>query len=94
MMSISRQTDGFSDNVFPSEMQTICSLIARAGGSEEQQVQIMADRMVDYARSCMKNKTKVSPFERKSLSSLSLRLHLFCLLRNFALLILTNHFIR
>ncbi|KAF8964676.1 phosphatase 2C-like domain-containing protein [Flammula alnicola] len=58
-------TDGFSDNVFPAEMVTICSLIARAGGSEDEQVQVMADRMVDYARMCMKSKTRVSPFERE-----------------------------
>ncbi|PPQ71973.1 hypothetical protein CVT24_008190 [Panaeolus cyanescens] len=57
-------TDGFSDNVFPSEMVTICSLVARAGGTEDEQVQAMADRMVEYARRCMKNKTRVSPFER------------------------------
>ncbi|KAJ3503497.1 hypothetical protein NLJ89_g8404 [Agrocybe chaxingu] len=57
-------TDGFSDNVFPSEMVTICSLVARAGGAEDQQVQNMADRMVEYARQCMKDKTRVSPFER------------------------------
>ena len=45
-------------------MVTICSLVARAGGTEDEQVQRMADRMVDYARQCMKNKTRVSPFER------------------------------
>jgi len=59
-------TDGFSDNVFPSEMVTICSLVARAGGTEDEQVQRMADRMVDYARRCMKNRTRVSPFEREA----------------------------
>ena len=46
-------------------MLTICSLVARAGASEQQQVQIMADRMVEYARLCMKSKTRVSPFERE-----------------------------
>ena len=59
------QTDGFSDNVFPSEMVTICSLVARAGGPEGRQVQSMADRMVEYARQCMKSRTRVSPFERE-----------------------------
>lgn len=59
------QTDGFSDNVFPSEMMTICSLVARAGGTEDEQVQAMADRLVDYSRQCMKSKSRVSPFERK-----------------------------
>jgi len=58
------QTDGFSDNVFPSEMVTICSLVARAGGPEGEQVQSMANRMVEYARQCMKSGTRVSPFER------------------------------
>jgi len=59
-------TDGFSDNVFQSEMLNICSLVARAGGSEDQQVQAMADRMVEYARQCMKNRNRVSPFEREA----------------------------
>ena len=58
-------TDGLSDNVFNSEITAICSLVARAGGSEEQQVQTMADRIVDYARSCMNNMTRVSPFESR-----------------------------
>ena len=44
-------------------MLTICSLVARAGGSEDQQVQAMADRMVEYACQCMKNRNRVSPFE-------------------------------
>jgi len=59
-------TDGLSDNVFPAEVLTICSLVARAGGSEDQQVQAMADRMVEYARQCMKNRNRVSPFEREA----------------------------
>ncbi|KAF9005641.1 phosphatase 2C-like domain-containing protein [Cyathus striatus] len=59
-------TDGLTDNVFPLEIVTICSLVARAGGTEEQQVQAMADRMVEYARQCMKSKTRVSPFEREA----------------------------
>lgn len=57
------QTDGFSDNVFPSEMVTICRLTARAGGTEDQIAQTMADRMVEYAQQCMRSKTRVSPFE-------------------------------
>lgn len=44
-------------------MVTICSLVARAGGTEDEQVQVMADRMVDYARQCMRSKNRVSPFE-------------------------------
>jgi protein phosphatase PTC7 len=44
-------------------MLNICSLVARAGGSEDKQVQAMADRMVEYARQCMKDRYRVSPFE-------------------------------
>lgn len=44
-------------------MLTICSLVARAGGSEDKQVQAMADRLVEYARQCMKDRYRVSPFE-------------------------------
>ncbi|KAI0030825.1 phosphatase 2C-like domain-containing protein [Vararia minispora EC-137] len=61
---VARQTDGLTDNVFNSEITAICSLVARAGGSEDQQVQTMADRMVEYARSCMNNLERVSPFEK------------------------------
>jgi protein phosphatase PTC7 len=57
------QTDGLSDNVFPTEIIAICSLVARAGGSEDEQVQTMADRIVHYARQCMVNRRRVSPFE-------------------------------
>lgn len=57
------KTDGLSDNVFATEMLTICSLVARAGGTEEEQVQAMADRMVEYARECMFQRRRVSPFE-------------------------------
>ncbi|KZT11357.1 protein serine/threonine phosphatase 2C [Laetiporus sulphureus 93-53] len=32
--------------------------------SEDQLVQTVAERLVDYARGCMANKTRVSPFER------------------------------
>ena len=52
--------------MFQAELLTICSLVARAGGSEDQQVQAMADRMVEYARQCMKNRNRVSPFESAS----------------------------
>jgi protein phosphatase PTC7 len=57
-------TDGFSDNVFPSEMVSICSLVARSGGSEDVQVKSMADRMVEYALQCMYNTKRPSPFQR------------------------------
>ena len=62
----SLQTDGFSDNVFPIEMLRICKLLSRSGGPEEEMVQAMADRMVEYSRKCMFNKTRVSPFESAS----------------------------
>lgn len=55
-----------ADNVFPTEMIAICSLVARSGGSEDDQVQAMADRIVDYARQCMANRHRVSPFEREA----------------------------
>ncbi|KAI0647028.1 protein serine/threonine phosphatase 2C [Trametes meyenii] len=72
-------TDGLSDNVFPAEMVAICSLVARqfqvakhtvTGGQESQEVsedreaQAMAERIVDYARMCMFNRKRISPFER------------------------------
>jgi len=57
-------TDGLSDNVFPSEVLTICSLISRGGESEAQQAQSMADRIVHYAQQCMNNKSRISPFEK------------------------------
>jgi len=59
-------TDGLSDNVFPSEISTICSLVARTGGSDSYQIQAMADRIVEYARHCMLSKDKVSPFEKEA----------------------------
>lgn len=45
-------------------MVSICSLVSRAGGKEDEQVQTMADRMVDFARRCMRS-NRVSPFESK-----------------------------
>ena len=70
-----------SDNVFPSEMVAICSLVARQfqlskrtitpigeseveSSAEDEEVQAMAERIVDYARMCMHNTKRVSPFER------------------------------
>jgi protein phosphatase PTC7 len=59
-------TDGLSDNVFDTELAQITSLVARttAGASEDEQVQAMADRIVDYSRACMFNLKRVSPFEK------------------------------
>ncbi|KAF9227935.1 protein serine/threonine phosphatase 2C [Gyrodon lividus] len=59
-------TDGLSDNVFPSDLVAICSLVARAGGSEDEQVQAMADRITQYAQACMRDRKRVSPFEREA----------------------------
>ncbi|KAG6909723.1 hypothetical protein DXG01_015925 [Tephrocybe rancida] len=60
------QTDGLADNVFASEIVQLCALVARRGGTEEEQVQLIADRLVDYARHCMGNAARVSPFEREA----------------------------
>lgn len=60
-------TDGLSDNVFPSEVLSICSLIRRTDASEEKQAQDMADRIVMYALACMHNSRKMSPFEKSAL---------------------------
>ncbi|KAH9946132.1 protein serine/threonine phosphatase 2C [Epithele typhae] len=74
-------TDGLSDNVFPSEMVAICSLVSRQfqlskrtltptgemeveTSNEELEVQAMSERIVDYARMCMHNRKRISPFER------------------------------
>ena len=35
-----------------------------AGSAEDEEVQAMAQRIVEYARMCMENKKRVSPFER------------------------------
>ncbi|KAJ3779317.1 phosphatase 2C-like domain-containing protein [Lentinula raphanica] len=59
-------TDGFSDNVFPSEMLSICTLAGRKDVTEDEQVQTMADNLVLYARQCMMDRRRVSPFEREA----------------------------
>ncbi|KAI5124507.1 hypothetical protein M0805_003031 [Coniferiporia weirii] len=56
-------TDGLSDNVFSDEILQICGLLGRSEGPEGEQVQDMADRLVQYARSCMAKERRVSPFE-------------------------------
>ncbi|KAJ8589716.1 hypothetical protein M405DRAFT_738115 [Rhizopogon salebrosus TDB-379] len=60
-------TDGLSDNVFPADVAAICSLVARSGGSEDMQVQKMADRIVDYAQVCMRGRNTSTPFSREAL---------------------------
>ena len=67
LKNIFPKTDGLADNVFPSEIVALCSLVGRRGGSEDEQVQAIADGLVDYARQCMLKKNRVSPFERGSL---------------------------
>jgi len=61
-------TDGFSDNVFPSDMLAICARTqaGRTGATEDEQVQTIADNMVLYARQCMSDRQKVSPFEKEA----------------------------
>ncbi|KAF9264688.1 protein serine/threonine phosphatase 2C [Marasmius fiardii PR-910] len=59
-------TDGLSDNVFESEMVTICSLVARQPGKEEEKVEMMADRIVEYARKSMMSRDKYTPFEKEA----------------------------
>lgn len=60
------QTDGLSDNVFNSEITSICSLVFRSGGSEDAQVNLISDRIIEYARACMYNERRTSPFESKT----------------------------
>ncbi|KAF9053669.1 protein serine/threonine phosphatase 2C [Hymenopellis radicata] len=57
-------TDGLSDNVFPSEILNIVSLVGRSGLPESSQAQSIADRLISHARHCMFNKYRVSPFEQ------------------------------
>ena len=59
------QTDGLSDNVFSHEITSICSLVSRSGGSEEAQVKLISDRIIEYARACMFNERRPSPFQSK-----------------------------
>ncbi|KAH7889705.1 phosphatase 2C-like domain-containing protein [Phlebopus sp. FC_14] len=59
-------TDGLSDNVFPQDLLAICALVARSEGSENVQVQSMADKIVQYARTCMRDRRKTSPFQREA----------------------------
>ncbi|KAF5391391.1 hypothetical protein D9757_001899 [Collybiopsis confluens] len=59
-------SDGFSDNVFPSEMLAICSLAGRQDATDDEQLQTMADNLVIYARQCMMDRRRVSPFEREA----------------------------
>jgi len=53
-----------SDNVFNSEITSICSLVFRSGGSEDEQVTQVSDRIIEYARACMYNDKRTSPFAK------------------------------
>ena len=66
------QTDGFSDNVFPKEMLSICSLTARRSGPEEKLPERIASNLVAYAQKCMHREDKISPFQRRTLVFFSL----------------------
>lgn len=70
-------TDGLSDNVFMTEISTICSLVSRQFAVKPRQLddreeearedvlaQALADRLVDYGLMCMMNKQRASPFEK------------------------------
>lgn len=57
------KTDGLADNVYSAEISSIVSLVMRQKSTEEQQAQDLADRLIEYARCCMFQKNKVSPFE-------------------------------
>ncbi|KAI9466200.1 protein serine/threonine phosphatase 2C [Lactarius psammicola] len=57
-------TDGLSDNVFNHEITSICSLVSRSGVSEEAQVKLISDRLIEYARGCMFNEKRPSPFQK------------------------------
>jgi len=57
-------TDGLTDNVFNHEITSICSLVFRSGGSEDVQVKLISDRIIEYARACMFDRRRTSPFEK------------------------------
>ncbi|KAH9043247.1 phosphatase 2C-like domain-containing protein [Lactarius pseudohatsudake] len=57
-------TDGLSDNVFNHEITSICTLVSRSGVSEEAQVKLISDRIIEYARGCMFNERRASPFQK------------------------------
>ena len=63
------QTDGLTDNVFNHEITSICSLVFRSGGSEDAQVKLISDRIIEYARACMNNQRRTSPFESETFAA-------------------------
>lgn len=68
---LSSQTDGLVDNVYPEEILEICSVVLQEHRHDHDRPQIMSDRIVDYARQCMRSKTLLTPFERESWCSYS-----------------------
>lgn len=44
-------------------MLQVCALARKFAKSEQEQVQEIADKLVFYARLCMMNERRVSPFE-------------------------------
>lgn len=53
--------------MFPGELVQICSMVMRNEGPEGTQIQEIADRLIQYARMCMINRTRTSPFESRFL---------------------------
>ncbi|KAG9227729.1 hypothetical protein CCMSSC00406_0000625 [Pleurotus cornucopiae] len=60
-------TDGLVDNVYPEEILEICSVVLQEHRHDHDRPQIMSDRIVDYARQCMRSKTLLTPFERQAI---------------------------
>ena len=56
-------TDGFSDNVFPSELLEIIKRVEKEEPTPEKQMVRLADTIVSYARLCGEKHDKQSPFE-------------------------------
>lgn len=56
-------TDGFSDNVFLSELLEIIKRVEKEEPTPEKQMVRLADTIVSYARLCGEKHDKQSPFE-------------------------------
>ncbi|KAJ6496674.1 protein serine/threonine phosphatase 2C [Mycena vitilis] len=55
-------TDGLSDNIFPSEILHISTIVMKSSGSEADKARAIAQSLVQNSRFCMFN-DRVSPFE-------------------------------
>jgi len=62
-------TDGVSDNVWPSELVAIATIVMRQGGTETEQAQNISDAIVEYARHSMNRVDRVTPFEEGSVEA-------------------------